>query len=395
MPRLKARVLGSILDVSAAQWDGLLGPSPVPSLRHAWLAAMEASGSASAETGWVPCHLALWRGATLVAAAPAYEKHHSMGEYIYDFAWAGASERMGVPYYPKLLVGAPLSPLTAPRLLVAPGEDVSALRERLVQELVKLAAKRGCSSLHVLYPPDEEAAYLESVGLARRATLQFHWKNPGYRDWEDFLSRFTSKRRHQLKRERAAAQAQGIRITTRRGSALDPRRHAQLCFELYRSTTEKNGWGQLQLNPDFFERVLASMPECIEVVEATRGDGSVVAGAFNLAAGDRLWGRYWGCFEEVPFLHFNVCMYHSVDECIRLGRRVFEPGAGGEHKVARGFEPTVVHSAHLLFHEPLDRAVRGFLARERAEVEAAAAEGESISGMRPYRAGNDGKARDE
>jgi predicted N-acyltransferase len=384
MPPLTVRVLGAISDVPAESWDGLLGPSPVPSLRHAWLHAMEDSGSACADTGWVPTHVTLWRGGTLVAAAPAYEKHHSMGEYIYDFAWAGASERMGVAYYPKLLVGAPLAPMTAPRLLVAPGEEVTTLRRQLLKALVSVALDRQCSSLHVLFPPEEEAAFLESEGLARRATLQFHWKNPGYRDWDDFLSRFTSKRRHQLRREQAAAESQGLRITTRRGLDLDPARHAQLCFQLYRSTVEKNGWGQLQLNPGFFERLFAAMPEVVEVVEARRGDGTVVAGAFNLAAGDRLWGRYWGCFEEVPFLHFNVCMYHSVDECIRMGRRVFEPGAGGEHKVARGFEPTAVHSAHLLFHAPLDRAVRQFLLHERAELEAAAAEGERISGMRPF-----------
>ena len=384
MPPLTVRVLGTISDVPAPAWDGLLGPCPVPTLRHAWLHALEASGSACEETGWVPCHVTLWRDGQLVAAAPAYEKHHSMGEYIYDFAWAEASHRMGDPYYPKLLVGAPLSPLTAPRLLVAPGEDVPNLRQWLLKALVGLAVDRRCSSVHVLFPPEEEAAFLESEGMARRATLQYHWKNPGYGSWEDFLSRFTSKRRHQLKRERAAAEEQGIRITTRRGADVDPVRHAALCFRLYASTVEKNGWGQLQLNRGFFERLLAAMPESVEVVEAAREDGTVVGGAFNLAAGDRLWGRYWGCFEEVPFLHFNVCMYHSVDECIRLGRRVFEPGAGGEHKVARGFQPTVVHSAHLLFNERLDRAVRDFVRRERDEVEAVAAEGESVAGMRPW-----------
>ncbi|MBM4378096.1 MAG: N-acetyltransferase [Deltaproteobacteria bacterium] len=378
------RVLGAVSDVPAPAWDGLLGPFPVPTLRHAWLHALEASGSASEQTGWVPCHVTLWRDGQLVAAAPAYEKHHSMGEYIYDFAWAEASHRMGVPYYPKLLVGAPLSPLTAPRLLVAPGEDVADLRQRVLEALLQLAAERRCSSVHVLFPPEDEVAFLESTGLARRATLQYHWKNPGYGSWEAFLSRFTSKRRHQLRRERAAAEGQGIRITTRRGAEVDPARHAALCFQLYASTVEKNGWGQLQLNRGFFERLLAAMPESVEVVEATRADGTVVGGAFNLTAGDRLWGRYWGCFEEVPFLHFNVCMYHSVDDCIRLGRRVFEPGAGGEHKVARGFQPTAVHSAHLLFNERLDRAVRDFLRRERQEVEAVAADGEAVSGMRPW-----------
>ena len=383
MPPLTLRVLGAISDVPAQAWDALLGPSPVPTQRHAWLHAMEASGSAVAETGWVPCHLSLWRGGTLVAAAPAYEKHHSMGEYVYDFAWANASHQLGVPYYPKLLVGLPLAPLTAPKLLVAPGEDLPGLRQRLVEGLVQLAVDRGCSSVHVLFPPAEEADFLESFGMARRATLQYHWKNPGYGSWEAFLSRFTSKRRHQLKRERAAAFEQGLRITTRRGAEVDPVRHAALCFRLYASTVEKNGWGQLQLNRGFFEQLLAAMPECVEVVEAAREDGTVVAGAFNLATGDRLWGRYWGCFEEVPFLHFNVCMYHSVDECIRLGRRLFEPGAGGEHKVARGFEPTTTHSAHRIADPRFARAIADYLKAEGAAVD------EYAAGIRehvPYRA---------
>lgn len=378
---MRLKVLSSITDVSAAQWHALTGPSPVPTLRHEWLTAMEESGSASDATGWVPSHLTLWRGEQLVGAAPAYEKHHSMGEYIYDFAWANAAAQMKVRYHPKLLVGGPLSPLTAPRLLVAPGEDAHAVRTALRDAMVEVAKDRGYSSVHVLFPVEEQAAFLEKLGFARRATMQYHWRNAGYRTYDDFLARFTSKRRHQLRRERAAAAEQGIVIRTVRGAALTSE-HGDFAFRLYEATNSKNSWGAMQLNRDFFRRVFRTMPDVVEVVEAVRGT-KVVAGAFNLAANDRLYGRYWGCFEEHPFLHFNVCMYHSIDECIQLGRKVFEPGAGGEHKISRGFEPTAIHSAHLIFHPKLDAAIRRFLEMERAEVAEVTARSEEISGLRP------------
>jgi uncharacterized protein len=216
----------------------------------------------------------------------------------------------------------------------------------------------------------------------RRLTLQFHWTNPGYAHYDDFLSRFTSKRRHQLRRERAAAEAQGITIETVRGSALGPE-HAERAWRFYESTNLKNPWGHVQLTPNFFRRVLEVFPEEIELVEARRGR-EVIAGAFNVASGERLFGRYWGSFEEVPFLHFNVCLYHSVDECIRLKRKVFEPGAGGEHKIARGFEPKAIHSAHLVFDRRLKRAISAFCDQERAEHEAILADAEAIAGLRPW-----------
>ena len=381
---LRLQLLESITDVPAPAWDALAGPDAPPFIRHAWLAAMEESGSARLETGWEPQHLTLWRGPRLVAASPAYRKHHSMGEYIYDFSWAGAAERMGIEYYPKLVVGAPLSPATSPRFLLAPDEDAPALRRALLEGAVESARESGCSSVHFLYPREDEADFLEERGLARRITLQFHWKNPGYRTYADYLARFDAKRRAQIKRERAAAQAtQGITVRTVRGEALGAE-HARRAFRFYEATCASRGpWGQVQLTEDFFARAFRALPDTVELVEAERA-GKVIAGAFNLATPERLYGRYWGCFEEHPFLHFNVCLYHSVDECIQAGRRVFEPGAGGEHKVARGFEPTAVHSAHLLFDKTLDRAVRDFLRRERAQLQPAVEQAEQLAGLKPW-----------
>ncbi|HEY8211614.1 MAG TPA: GNAT family N-acetyltransferase [Myxococcaceae bacterium] len=378
----RLRVLSSVSDVDRAAWDALAGPDPLPFIRWDWLDALESSGSATARTGWEPQHLTLWRGDRLVAAAPAYVKHHSMGEYIYDFGWASAADAVGVAYYPKLLVGAPLSPITAPRLLVAPGEPAEALRKELAAAAEGVAKEAGCSSIHVIFPSDAEAGMLEELGWARRLTMQYHWKNPGYRSFDDYLGRFTSKRRHQIRREKGAAAGQGVTITTRRGEALT-KEHSALAFRLYESTCHKFAWGRIQLNREFFTRAFRALGPFIEVVEATR-NGEVIAGAFNLSAGGKLFGRYWGCFEDVPFLHFNVCLYHSIEESITLGRTVFEPGAGGEHKIARGFEPTGIHSAHLIFNKKLDRAIRDALRRERMQTEPLLATSEEISGMKPW-----------
>lgn len=375
-------MLESITDVSASQWDALVGPAAPPFVRHAWLSAMEESGSAQEETGWQPHHLTLWRGEALVAAAPAYLKSHSMGEYIYDFGWAQAASQLGVPYYPKLLLGAPLSPATAPRFLVVPGEDVKAARQALLKAALESAREEGCSSVHVLFPPEEEADFLEAQGLARRMTLQFHWKNPGYRTYDDYLGRFSSKRRHQLRRERGAAAEQGIMLRTVPGTEFGPE-HARRAHDFYAATCERYAWGRVQLTPDFFVRAFRAMPEAVQLVEAVRG-GKVVAGAFNVVSPERLYGRYWGCFEEHPFLHFHVCLYHAVEECIRAGRKVFEPGAGGEHKVSRGFEPTAVHSAHHIFDKRLDRAIRDFLRRENAHLAPAVEEAERLAGLKPW-----------
>lgn len=380
-PRL--RLLESITDAPKSQWNALLRPNDAPVLRHEWIHAMEASGSAVEERGWVATHFTLWRGDTLVAAAPAFQKHHSMGEYVYDFGWANAAQQLGVNYYPKLLVGLPLSPLTARRFLVAPGEDEVKLRRALLTAMTDFAEDEGCSSVHVLFPPEEEAAALEAEGFFRRSTMQYHWQNPGYRTYDDYLSRFDSKRRNQFKRERGAAATQGLTLRTVRSHELT-KEHAQLAWRFYEATASRHSWGPVQLTRDFFHRAFAGMPDAIELVVAQRGNGEVVAGAFNLFNTERLFGRYWGCFEEFPFLHFHVCLYHSIDDAIGRGLKVFEPGAGGEHKISRGFEPTEIHSVHRIFHKGLDRAVQDFCRRERKQVAEVTGDSERIAGLKPW-----------
>ncbi|MBX7102189.1 MAG: GNAT family N-acetyltransferase [Myxococcaceae bacterium] len=378
---LSVRVVNSVGAIPKAAWNALVRPEHPPVLRWEWLDALESSGSTVARTGWEPCHFTAWRGETLVGLAPAFLKHHSMGEYVYDFAWANAAARVGVEYYPKLLVGIPLSPLTCPRFVAAHGESEALIRATLLEAALTVVKEEQLSSLHVIFPPEPEAKELEGLGLFRRAGLQYHWKNQGYATYADFLGRFDSKRRHQLKRERGAAATQGVHLRTVRGAELSDT-HARLAFRFYEATVSKNGWGQLQLNRGFFERAFAALPGSIELVVAEKG-GEVIAGAFNLASKTRLWGRYWGCFEELPFLHFHVCLYHSIDECIALGRQVFEPGAGGEHKVPRGFPPTLIHSAHHVSHPQLSAALARACARERVEAEAMARDGEALAGMKP------------
>lgn len=379
-PRLK--VLETIADVPSAQWNALLRPDDAPVLRWEWLHAMEASGSATRARGWEATHFTLWREDRLVAAAPAWRKHHSMGEYIYDFGWAQAAEAMGLAYHPKLLVGLPLSPLTARRFLVAAGEDETALRARLQDELVDYARGQRLSSIHVLFPPEAEAKALLREQFFLRTTLQYHWRNPGYRTPEDYLSRFDSKRRNQLKRERAAPSKQGITLRTLRSHELRPE-HGELAWRFYEATASRYSWGPVQLTREFFHLVFETMRDAVELVVAERA-GRVIAGAFNLHSPTRLYGRYWGCFEEHPFLHFNVCLYHSIDDAIARGLEAFEPGAGGEHKIARGFEPTAIYSVHRVFDPRFERAVKDFCRREGAQVEQLAAEGAAIAGLKPW-----------
>jgi predicted N-acyltransferase len=322
------------------------------------------------ERGWQPFHVTLHEGGELVGAAPLYVKGSSEGEFVFDQGWADFCQgRLGVRYYPKLLSAVPFTPATAPRLLVRDGADGSRLLLAFARGLEELTARLGLSSAHVLFPDAAQASALERAGLAHRHGVQYHWRNEGYATFEDFLSRFTSKRRNQIRREMRAPREQGLELVVRTGRDLTPELldHA---FDFYVSTVQKHFWGRQYLNRAFFEHLAATVPDSVLVVFALDGSGTPIAGAFNLLGPDALYGRYWGARGGVehPFLHFNVCYYRGIEECITRGLRLFEPGAGGEHKLSRGFEPTVTHSLHHLADPRLDRAVRDFLSRERGAI---------------------------
>ncbi|HEX9243534.1 MAG TPA: GNAT family N-acetyltransferase [Anaeromyxobacter sp.] len=375
MSGLTVGVHGAIGELPAEAWDALSEHErgvASPFVRHAFLAAAEESGSASRRAGWAARHLTVRRDGRLVGAAPAYVRTGSDGDFSRDWDLAASAERAGIRYYPKLLLGVPFTPATGRRILAAPGEDRAAIGEALVGAVRALAKEDGLGAVQAIFPAADEARELEALGFAVRVDFQYHWRNEGYRDFDAFLERFPSKRRNAIRRERAAPAKQGIAIRTVRGDELsrDPARWAADCFALHRGATDQMAWGMRFVNRGFYERVLAGMPDAVEVVEARR-EGRLVAMAFNFASDARLYGRYWGAAEDHPFLHFNVALYHSIEECIRRGVGVFEGGAGGEHKLTRGFEPAETYAAHLLLDRRLDAAVRRHLAAERGQREVA------------------------
>ncbi|GAC1604989.1 MAG: GNAT family N-acetyltransferase [Myxococcales bacterium] len=372
MAGLTFRALDAVSEVERTAWDALLDAQATPFVRWDFLHALESSGCAATRAGWTPRHPTLWRDGRLVAAAPGYLKEDSDGDFSRDWDWAHAAQQAGLRYYPKLILSVPFTPCTGRRVLVAPDEDRSAAAAALLAGVQALCAQERLGSVHALFPGEADAAELERQGLAVRVSYQFHWHNRGYRTLDDFLARFNAKKRAMVRREMAAPGKQGISIRTVRGEELaaDPSRWGMLAHDLHRSTVDKLMWGRRWLNAKFYQRVFAAMPDALELVIAER-EGQVVAGAFNVRSATRLYGRYWGSFEDHPFLHFNVCYYHSIAECIANGTEVFEGGAGGEHKIARGFEPSLTYSAHRCQDPRLDAAVRGHLRAETPERSAA------------------------
>jgi predicted N-acyltransferase len=377
--RLEVRAHERISEIAESSWDALLAPDSSPFVEWAWLDALERAGCVSPQRGWAPRHMTVWRGDRLVAAVPAYLKGNSEGEFVFDWSWASVAERLGVEYYPKLVAAVPFTPATGDRVLIAPGEDPTRLRALVADALAVVAEKLSTSSAHVLFPREDEAAAFAERGWALRHGVQFHWRNRGYRTYDDFLATFDAKRRHQLRRERRVLRERGIVVETRRGPEIDDATLAH-AYRFYLATVDKFVWGRRYLNEKFFhlarERFATARDDLlhpkrtsIEVVLARQGD-RVLGGAFNVAKAGRLYGRYWGADVDVPFLHFEVCYYHSIEQCIERGFDAFEPGAGGEHKARRGFAPTITRSLHRIHDRRLDRIVREFLPRERAHVEA-------------------------
>jgi predicted N-acyltransferase len=365
------KILSSISEVPAAEWDALFAHErerASPFVRHAFLAATEESGAASPRTGWVARHVTLREGGRLVAAAPAWARPESHGDFGRDMELAVAAERAGLHWYPKLVIGIPFTPSTGRRFLVADGEDRAGRVAQLAGAARELCKAEAISGVQVLFADAEEARELEGAGFALRVDFQFHWRNDGYGDFDQFLARFSSRRRNSIKREVAEPARRGISIRTVTGEELarDASRWAHDCFGLHRAAVERLPWGVRFVNVAFYEQLLSTMPDAVQVVEARR-EGRLIAMAFNLATATRLHGRYWGAIEDHPFLHFNVALYHSIGECIRGGLAAFEPGAGGEHKLARGFDPVETWSALSLLDSRLDAAVRRFLEAETTQ----------------------------
>lgn len=361
----KVRCVRSLSGVDQHAWDALdHGPSPF--LEHGFLRALEDSGSIGKGSGWHPHYLLAEEEGRLVGAVPAFVKTNSYGEYIFDWGWASASERAGLPYYPKLTVAAPVTPATGRRILVRPGEDREAITEHLVAATDELAEQADCSSIHWLFTTADESDRLERLGFAPRASFQFHWRNPGYRDFDDFLSRLSSRKRKQFRKERRRAREAVDRIEVLPGTELTPE-HVATMDRFYRMNVYLHG-GFDYLRPGFFERLVEYAPERLLFVQAVES-GRPVAGGIFLETDQALYGRYWGCDEHVDFLHFEIAYYVGIERCIERGLPLFEAGAQGEQKLLRGFEPSPTYSAHAFAHPGLDRAIREFLEDEAKRVE--------------------------
>ncbi len=371
---LTVRLLERVRDVSREAWDALADPDGSPFVEHTWLDCLEEAGCVGAEVGWLPRHFALYRGETLVAAAPAYVRGGSEGEFVFDFAWADLANRLGTPYYPKLLFAVPFTPATGGRILVLPGEDRDAITRVFAHAARAFADDAELPGIHVNFVRDDEQARWAANGFFPRLHFQYHWHRNGNATWDDYLARFNSKRRNQIKREVAQPAKDGIRIETLAPSALTPS-VVRTMYSLYASTVDKHYYGSRYLNPRFFALLAERFADRLRWVVARDGSGEIIAGAFNVAKGSRLYGRYWGARVDVPMLHFNVCYYHGVRECLERGIDAFEPGAGGEHKRARGFVPTATYSAHWLRNARLRSIIEPHVAHERERVLSIVGEG--------------------
>jgi predicted N-acyltransferase len=379
LPELTLSLHTSITGIPAADWDACAGDNPFVS--HAFLSALEESGSTSAETGWLPQHVAL-RDACgqLVACAPCYAKSHSQGEYVFDHGWADAYERAGGNYYPKLQVAVPFSPVPGPRLLRRPGIPVAALAQGLAQAMRAIE----CSSVHVTFCTEEEWQALGEAGWLQRIGLQFHWQNQGYKDFDDFLGALSSRKRKALRKERRSVVESGLTLRTLRGAEITPA-HWKAFYRFYRNTVDGR-WGGAYLTKTFFPLLGERLGDRVVLMWAER-DGKPVAGALNLLGDEALYGRNWGCDEEVPYLHFELCYLRAIDFAIehKVGR--VEAGAQGEHKIQRGYLPAPTYSAHLIAHRGLSRAVAEFLEAERPAILQRMAE---LATLSPFR--RDGEA---
>lgn len=357
----------------AHDWDALVSGDASPFVEHAWLSALEEAGCVSERAGWLPRHLVLFEGDTLVAALPTYEKTNSEGEFVFDWSWADVAARIGVDYYPKLVSSVPFTPASGHRTLVRAGVDRAAVVSVFAKALRQIVEDAGVSSAHVLFPEADEAALWASRGFLPRHGVQYHWTNEGFATFEDFLKTMPTKKRTQVRRERKQPAMDGVTIETLRPEEITEG-VVDAMYELYLTTVDKYVYGRRYLNRRFFHLVADRFRSRLAWVVAWRGP-DIVASAFNVKKGKTLYGRYWGTRVDLPYLHFNVCFYHGIDECIREGLSRFNPGAGGEHKRVRGFRPTTTYSAHWIEDRRLRAILEPHLERERAAVDAYVASG--------------------
>jgi len=355
-------------EIDRAAWNSVANPEGEPFdpfLSWEFFDAVERSGAASREEGWSPHHLLVeGPGGVLKGVMPLYLKTHSYGEFVFDHGWADAFHRAGGHYYPKLLNAVPFTPVTGRRRLVAPGPEAARLREILLRGAVSVAEQNGISSLHMNFLNADEAAALGEAGLLHRTDQQFHWMNDGYASFDDFLAALSSAKRKNLRKERAKAQ-DGLDFEWVTGGNITES-HWDAMYAFYTDTGARK-WGTPYLNRETFSRLGESLADHILLVFALEG-GEPIAGALNFFSDETIWGRYWGCAEERPMLHFETCYYQAIDFAIARGLKTVEAGAQGGHKLARGYVPVTTHSAHWIGHPGLRQAIADYLEHERQMV---------------------------
>ncbi len=374
-PQYTLAWIRQIHEIPQAAWDDMALPLKTPFLEWTWLHNMEQSGSAVANAGWLPNHLTVWRGQTLIAAAPMYLKSHSYGEFVFDHQWAELANRLGIEYYPKLLGMSPFTPAEGYRFLIAPAEDERLLTEMMVTAIDQFCDRNNISGCHFLYVDPEWRSLMEEIGFKKWLHHSFIWQNDGYETFDDYLARFNANQRRNIKRERKSLDKAGLRLEPITADDIH-RANCSLMYDFYADTCDKFGWwGSKYLTRKFFEHLYPDYAHRVALFAAYSEDMDEPVGmSFCLYKGDRLYGRYWGCREEYNHLHFNACYYRPIEWAIDHGIQLFDPGAGGRHKKRRGFPARANYSLHRFYADRLQKILLGYIddinVAEQQEIDA-------------------------
>lgn len=362
---MDVKFVGSINDIGKESWEAVSGKS-YPFMRYEFLSALESSGAVSAATGWTPHHSLVYEQDKLIAVMPTYLKHNSYGEFVFDFQWASAYQQHGMSYYPKLISAIPFSPVTGPRICINSERDEAIVIDVLISACIQQTKAKQLSSWHVLFPEQAVSQQLENAGLLTRRAVHFQWLNKHYASLEHFLMDLNSRHRKNIRKERERVNAQGITLQRLEGNSITEE-HWQCFYQFYRMTYAKRSGHDGYLNPEFFYALGREMPENLMMVVALK-NGKIIAAALNLKDSKTLYGRYWGCYEEYNFLHFETCYYQGIEYCIEHDLQRFDPGVQGEHKIQRGFHPVFTYSNHWILDSRFNEAIKLFLQREDEHI---------------------------
>ena len=378
---VEIELLEGVAQIPRDEWNALVAEES-PFLEWEWLSSLETAGCVGADSGWQPSPLVLREEGRIVAACPLYIKHHSEGEFVFDWGWADAAHRAGIRYYPKLLAAVPFTPVTGARFLTgtAPASERAKRIDQISVALREICERGDFSSVHVNFCLADESRALAACGYLLRVNFQYHWHNAGYESFDDYLAHLRSKRRNQVRRERRGVAEQGVTTEVVRGDEI-PDAAFSAMFSCYISTVESHYYGRQYLNQEFFELIRERFRHRLCFIIAKRGD-KIVGGTTNVVKGDALYGRYWGALERIRYLHFETCYYAALEHCIATGLQRFEPGAGGDYKFLRGFDARPTHSLHYLSDPRLSEAVSRFLESERAQADNTLAQLQQLSALK-------------